>query len=474
MWRSSRESQIEMFYKSKLQKSIPPLSKSSEIVREKSVKELIPDNFSVFPEIVKSLRSKNFLLYFSGQLVSLTGFWIQQIAMSWLVLSLSDGNLKAFSLVVFLSNFPTLILTPFSGVVSDMFDRRKILICTQSLAMFLSLSLSLLTLFGLINIELIMLISLCFGIVVSFDAPARQSFYSKLVPMSDLGNAIALNSIAINGTRLIGPALGGVLINLVGEGHCFLINALSFLAVLSSLFIIKVKPSPKPQVVLGALAQIKEGFIYLKGSVPLRSIILLLCFFSIFGAPFIMLFPAFVKNTLHSDSSTLGILMSSVGLGALTAAIYLAARKSVLGLGRLVMCSCFLFGLGLLAMSFVHSVGLAVIVSFPLGFGMIAVAASCNTLLQTIVDDSKRGRIMSIFTMSFFGIPPLGSLIFGYLGDIWGLTNMMFIGGILCIFAAFIFIKYRPIIRKHTRKIYVEKGIVSEIAVGLQSSNENV
>ena len=464
-----------MPYLRKLTKSMPPPTPASDRAQPQSVRELIPNNFSVFPDIVKALRSRNFLLYFAGQLVSLTGFWIQQVAMSWLVLSLSpSGDLGPFSLVIFLANAPTLFLTPFSGLVSDIFDRRKILLVTQSLAMFFSFTVAALTLAGLISIPVIMVIACLSGVVLSFDAPARQSFYSKLVPPDDLSNAIALNSIAINGTRLVGPAVGGLLIGFIGEGWCFFINACCFFAVIFSLVLINVRPSPRHKTNLGVLGQIGEGFAYIFRSVPLRSIIIMIAAFSVFGVPFVMLFPAFVKDVLMEDSRILGLLMSSVGVGAMTAAVYLAARKSVLGLGKVVMLSCMLFGAALLAMAFVRSVPLAVAASFPLGFGMIAVAASCNTLLQTIVDDSKRGRVMSIFTMSFFGIPPLGSLLFGYAANSFGLPSMMCAGGLLCLVSGLAFMAYRPVIREHTRKIYVEKGIISEIAVGLRSTNPRV
>lgn len=440
-----------------------------------SLKELIPDNFSVFPDIVKALRSRGFLLYFLGQLVALTGMWIQQVAMSWLVLSMSpEGDMMAFSTVIFLANIPTLFMTPFSGVVCDMFDRRKILICTQTLAMLQTFALAALTLTGVVTVPMIMALSLMLGVIVSFDAPARQSFYSKLVPMEDLGNAIALNSIAINGTRLVGPAAGGFLIGAIGEGGCFLINGFAFFAVIAALLCIRVKRGVGARSPLGPLAQIAEGFSYAARSLPLRSIIILMALFSFFGVPTVMIFPAFVKDVLGMDSSMLGVLMSCVGAGAMTAAVYLAARKSVLGLGKVVMFSCIIFGAAAVAMSFVRNVWLAGAVCYPLGFGMIAVAASCNTLLQTIVDDSKRGRIMSIFTMCIFGVPPVGSLAYGYFADIFGLPAVMASGGAVCVATALVFMRYRPVIRMHTRKIYVEKGIISEIAVGLRSTNPRI
>lgn len=454
---------------------LPMPTPASDFDRKASAKELIPDNFGVFPEILKSLRSKSFFIYFVGQLFSLSGFWIQQIAMSWLVLRLSQkGDLVAFSTVVFLAQIPTLFLTPFSGVICDLFDRRKILICTQTLVMLQTFLLAILTLAGAITIPIIMALSLFFGVVCAFDAPARQSFYSRLVPAENLGNAVALNSIAINATRLIGPPIGGFLIGAFGEGFCFLINGLAFVAVLISLSMIKSGLLNFERTGKNPLGQIAEGFVYMWKSIPLRSIILLLAMFSFFGVPFVMVFPGFVKDVLLRDSSTLGLLMSCVGVGAIVCAFYLAARKSVLGLGKVVMLSCILFGVAEITMAFVRDIWLVGIICMPLGFGMIAVGASCNTLLQVIVDEDKRGRVMSIFTMCLFGIPPAGSLIYGFLSKSIGLDNVMIIAGIVCVVTGLIFIKMRPIIRKHMRKVYVKKGIISEIAVGLRSTNTRI
>lgn len=454
---------------------LPSPTPASAFDRERSPRELIPDNFGVFPEIVKSLRSKYFFIYFVGQLFSLSGFWIQQIAMSWLVLRLSPkGDLVSFSTVVFLAQIPTLFLTPFSGLVCDMFDRRKILICTQTLVMLQTFALAFLTLSGAINIPIIMSLSLFFGIVCAFDAPARQSFYSRLVPAENLGNAIALNSIAINATRLIGPPIGGFLIGAFGEGICFLVNAMAFVAVLIALFLIKTKPLNLEKTGKNPLGQIAGGFVYMWKSIPLRSIVILLAAFSFFGVPFIMVFPAFVKDVLLRDSSILGALMSCVGVGAIGCAVYLAARKSVLGLGKVVMLSCILFGAAEIIMAFSRELWLVGLLCVPLGFGMIAVGASSNTLLQTIVDEDKRGRIMSIFTMCLFGIPPAGSLVYGWLGKHVGLEGVMVAGGIICVLTGLVFMEMRPIIREHTRRIYVEKGIISEIAVGLRSTNTRI
>lgn len=436
--------------------------------------EVLPDNFSFFPEVVKSLRSKGFLIFFLGQIVALSGMWIQQVAMSWLVLRLSPPN-SFFepALVLFLANIPTLFITPISGAFCDIFDRRKILICTQSLMMLQTFILAYLTISGLITINILYVLSFLFGVFVSFDAPARQSFYSRLVPSDDLSNAIALNSIAFNGTRLIGPAVGGFLISFIGEGWGFFINGVAFFGVIFALSIIKpMKSNFVQESFKNPVLKIKEGLLYTLNSVPLRSILMLLVSFSFLGVPFVMMFHTFVKDVLKEDSSTLGVLMSCIGVGAMISAVYLAARKSVLGLGKIVMFSCIIFGVAEFCMAFVDNAVLAGFVCVPMGFAMICVAVSCNTLLQTIVDDEKRGRIMSLFTMAIFGMPPIGTFLFGIVSDKIGIQNVMIICAILCILLGLIFLKYRPIIRRHTRKIYIEKGIISEIAVGLDSVNK--
>jgi len=431
---------------------------------------LLPKNPLALLSIFKSLKHRNFALYFGGMLVTLIGAWIQQVAMGWLVYNMTN-SVFLLSLSVFLSQIPTLFVTPFAGVVTDRFDRRKIIMYTQGAMMLQSLILGVLTISGLMSVNLIMILCFLLGVTLSFDAPARQSFYSKLVPPEDLSNAIALNSTAINATRFIGPAIGGVMIAHWGEGVCFLVNCATYLSILFSLRFIKTEPSP-PQPRHSAFFDIAEGFSYAAHSVPIRAIIIILAVFSFFGIPFPMLMPAFAKGVLHGGSEVLGNLMSFVGIGAVTAALYLAARKRVLGLGRVVVVSSSLFGAGLIAVSFARVPWHAYVMCIPIGFGMIATAASCNTMLQSLVDENKRGRIMSIFTMSFFGIPPLGSIAQGYIANFISLQTMTAISGVICIISALVFEHYRPVIRTHARAIYAQKGlIIPEIASALQATN---
>lgn len=432
---------------------------------------LIPANPLAILAVFKSLRHRNFLIYFLGLGVSMNGAWIQQLAMGWLVYSMTN-SVFMLSLSVFLSQIPTLFLTPFGGVVSDRFDRRKIIIFTQMAMMLQSSILAALTLSGLITMPIILLLCLWQGIAISFDAPARQSFYVVLVPKSDLSNAIAMNSTIINATRFIGPAIGGIMVAELGEGMCFLANALSYLAILLSLAMIKIPHKKSTFSIKNALGDIREGIVYTANSLPIRSLLMLLVVVSFFGIPFQLLMPAFAKGVLGGNSELLGTLMSFVGSGTLCAALYLAARKSVLGLGRVIIISSAVFGASLMAISFVRFMPLIYFLCFLLGFVMISVAASTNTMLQALVDDEKRGRVMSIFSMIFFGIPPLGSLAQGYLSNFVPLPAIVFASGAVCVVGGLTFEYFRPKIRACTRDIYAKKGIVmEEIANALQSSN---
>ena len=435
----------------------------------KSLGVLIPKNPLALVNIFSSLKNRNFAIYFCGMSVTLVGAWIQQVAMGWLVFNLTN-SVFLLSVAVFLSQIPSLLFTPFAGVVCDRFNRRTILMVTQTLMMLQSAVLGFLTIEGLINMPIIFALCFFVGTVISFDAPARQSFYAKLVPPKDLSNAIALNSTAMNGSRFIGPAIGGIMISSFGEGVCFLVNAASYGAILLSLAMIRLKPE-NIQKHSGAIRDIVEGYSYIYSFKPIRALIMLLMVFSFFAMPCSLLLPALTKGTLGGGSEALGNMMSCVGCGALGAALYLAARKSVLGMGRVIVLSCMLAGIGLILMSMVDSLKLAYVLAVPVGFGMIAVAAGCNTMLQSLVDEEKRGRVMSVFTMSFFGFPPLGSIAQGYVSHWIGLSAVTAVCGVVCVLAAVAFELYRPIIRTQAREIYAQKGlIIPEIARGLQSS----
>lgn len=417
-----------------------------------------------------SLKSRNFRLYFGGMCISLIGTWIQQIAMSWLVYRLT-GSIFLLAMVTFMSQIPILLVTPFVSVFVDRIDKRKILIFTQSFSMCQALLLALLTFSGSIAVWHILLLSLLLGCVNALDNPTRQAFYPGLVPQAHLGNAIALNSTVINGSRLIGPAIGGILIGMLGESWCFLLNGISYIGVIFALFLMKLPHSVPQNNRQNLLTDLAEGFTYVSSSIPLRALLLLMCVVSFFGLPLMTFFPAYVKDILGGDSTMLGYLQSCTGIGSLSAALLLAVRRSIPGLSKVISISAFLLGLCLLQISFIATPWMAAILCVFIGFTIIATVASINTLLQTLSDEDKRGRVMGYLAMAFTGITPLGSLALGALEKHSGLPSIILVSGICCLTGALLFEYFRPLIHKHAHPIYVRKGIVREATARV--SNEN-
>lgn len=437
----------------------------------RGLRELLPNNSGAFSQIFASLKNRNFRLYFGGQCVSLVGTWMQQIAMSWLVFRLT-GSVFLLATVTFMAQIPVLVVTPYMSVFVDRFNRRALLVVTQSLSMVQALLMALLTLTGWIEVWHIMVLSLLIGLINALDNPTRQSFYPSLVPAEKLGNAIALNSAVINGSRLIGPAVGGVLIGLLGEGICFLLNGVSYIAVIIALLMMRIKPNRETVVKQRVWEDMRDGFLYVAHDIPIRSLLLLMSAISFFGLPLMTFIPAYVKTILGGESEMLGLLLSCVGVGSFIAALYLAARKSVLGLGKVVMLSGALLGIGLVVMSFVTVPWVAAVLCVPVGFTIIAAVASINTLLQTLSREDKRGRVMGYMAMAFTGMAPVGSMVLGAIEKFAGLQNIILLSGACCFIASLIFEHYRPIVRKYARPVYVEKGIIKEIAEGIGSVEE--
>ncbi len=438
----------------------------------KKWKELIPNNLSVTTTIFSALQSRNYRLYFSGQCISLIGSWMQNIAMSWLIYRMT-GDVVMLAMVSLLSQIPGFFMAPFTGVASDRFNKQKILVITQTLSGIEALALAGLTLFNVIEVWHILSLALFIGVVNAFDTPARQSIAVELVQRKeDLSNAIALNSASFNGARLIGPSIGGLLIGWVGEGWCFFINGISYIAVISALLAMHMKPRQKTKKKQRIWYDIGEGFRYVLGYMPLRALLIMIGVYCFFGLPFTVLVPAFVKDILGGESHTLGFLLSSFGAGALTAALYLAARKSVVGLGKVVTLTCGLFGLMLIAIAFIKIPVVAYIVAFPAGFGMIATIAALNTLLQSVADDDKRGRVMSFYAMGLMGMTPLGAMWQSVLVKMIGIPYTILISGVICVAAAGVFEYFRPAIRKAAFRGRSSTGhVVPEIAEGLQESS---
>ena len=437
----------------------------------RGLRELLPNNSGAFTQVFASLKSYNFRLYFGGQCISLIGTWMQQIAMSWLVFRLT-GSVLLLATVTFTAQIPILVATPYMSVFVDRFDRRKLLVLTQSLSMIQALLMAILTLTGLVQVWHIMVLSLLIVLINALDNPTRQSFYPSLVSPDKLSNAIALNSAVINGSRLIGPAVGGVLIGLLGEGICFLLNGISYIAVIVALLLMRLPSTRGCTVKQKVLEDMRDGFRYVVRNIPIRTLLLLMSAISFFGLPLMTFIPAYVKTILHGESEMLGLLLSCIGVGSFVAALYLAARKSVLGLGKVVMLSGVLLGIGLSVMAFVTIPWVAAVLCLPIGFTIIAAVASINTLLQTLSGEDKRGRVMGYMAMAFTGMAPVGSMVLGAIEKWIGLQMIILLSGICCFVAALVFEYYRPLVRKHAHPVYIEKGIIREIAIGIDSTEE--
>ncbi|WP_068838314.1 MFS transporter [Pontibacter akesuensis] len=419
----------------------------------------------------RALSSRNYKLFFVGQGISLIGTWMQQIALSWLVYRLTD-SVFLLGAVTFSSQIPSFLLGPFAGVLADKFDRHKVLLVTQSLSMLQASTLAVLVLTNTIEIWHVLALSAVLGTINGFDIATRQAFVVELVERrEDMSNAIALNSSLFNMARLIGPTVAGLLIAAVGEGICILINALSYIAVLASLLAMRLKPFERVQQQRKVWQSLKDGFSYAFGFPPIRALIVIVGLLSLFGMPFTVLLPVFARDILHGGANTLGYLMGASGFGALGGALFLAQRKSVEGLGKVIIFTMLLFGLALIAFSFSEMFLLSLVLMLVTGFGMIVTMASCNTLLQTIVDDDKRGRVMSLYATAFMGMAPIGSVLAGAVAEDVGVAYTLAGCGLLCALSIIPFAISRPKLRRMVQPIYERLGIVPEIATGLQSAS---
>ena len=415
--------------------------------------------------IFRALKYRNFRIFFFGQSISLIGTWMQYVAMSWLVYRMTN-SVFMLGVVGFASQIPAFILSPFTGVLADRHNRHKILLFTQTLALLQALILAILTMTGNIQVWHIIVMGIFLGCVNSLDIPARQSFILQMIEEKEnLGNAIALNSMMFNMARLIGPSIAGVLIAITGEGMCFLINAISYVAVITSLIAmdegIKIRKDKK--VDYDIFKDLKEGFNYAFGFKPIRAILLLLSIIGLMGMSYAVLMPVFAKDVLGGGAYTLGFLMAAVGVGALAGTVYLASRKKAIALGNTLPVSAGIFGIGITAFSFSHNIWLSLLLLFIAGFGIMVQMAASNTILQTIVDDDKRGRVMSLYTMAFMGMAPLGSLLAGIIAARFGASNTLIFSGLCCIIASVIFACRVPSLRRIVQPIYVKMGIIPEI-----------
>ncbi len=420
--------------------------------------------------IGRALRNRNYRLFFAGQSVSLIGSWLTRVATSWLVYRLT-GSALLLGIVGFAGQIPTFFLAPLAGVWVDRWNRHRVLVVTQALAMLQSASLAALAWSGRMTVTQIAALSVVQGLINAFDMPARQAFVVEMVAdRNDLPNAIALNSSMVNAARLIGPSVAGILIGLFGEGWCFAIDAVSYLAVIASLLAMRITVRPRAPRTTRVGAELAEGFRYVVGHVPIRSVLLLLAVVSLMGMPYTVLMPLVATQVLHGGAHTLGFLMAASGAGALAGALYLASRTTVVGLGRVIAIAAAVFGASLIAFSLSRVLWVSLLLMVPTGMGMMVQMAASNTVLQTLVDEDKRGRVMSFYAMAFFGTVPFGSLLAGSLADKVGASNTIGIGGLACVVGSALFFRSLPELRRLARPTYVRLGIVPEIAEGLRST----
>jgi MFS family permease len=418
----------------------------------------------------RALRHRNFRLFTFGQTLSLIGTWMQQVAVGWLVYRLTDSPFL-LGLVGFVSQAPVFVLAPIAGVLADRMNRHRIVIATQALAMVQALVLATLVLTGHIAVWQIVLLMAAGGAISGFDIPARQAFLLEMVGgREDLPNAIALNSSMFNAARLLGPAVAGFAIAAFGEGRVILLNGISYVAVLAALAAMRIAPRPRAPTSGAVLRRMREGFDYAFGFHPIRAILQLVAITSIAGVPFSVLLPVIATDVLGGDARTLGFLMASTGLGALAGALFLASRTSVWGLGRVIVIAAAGFGLALIAVAASRVLWLTIPFLVCAGLGMMVQMAASNTVLQTIVDDDKRGRVMSLYSMAYIGTAPLGSLIAGAAAARFGTPATLAAGGAVCLITALLFGRRLPHLREMVRPIYTRLGILPEVATGIQAA----
>jgi MFS family permease len=426
-----------------------------------------------FSHAWRALRHRNFRLFFGGQSISLIGTWMTRVATSWLVYRLTKSSLL-LGTVGFAGQIPTFLLAPLAGVIVDRIDRRKVLVWTQTLAMVQSLVLAWLTLSHRVTIAEVLALSAMQGVINAFDMPGRQSFMIRMVEdRADLSNAIAINSSMVNVARLIGPSLAGLLIAATNEGWCFLIDGVSYIAVIASLLMMRVSHEKLEHAGTTMGSQLREGWAYVVDSMPIRSILLLFGLLSLMGWPFMVLMPIFAAQVLHGGPHTLGFLMGAVGVGSLISALAMVMRRSVRGLTKMIPIAAAVFGVGLICFGFSNSLLLSLPMMLVTGFGMMQGLTTSNTILQTLVDEKMRGRVMSYYTMAFVGMAPFGSLLAGGLAHEIGAQRTVIFSGVACIVGALWFWSRLSAIRKDMRPIYERLGIVPRVDMALDEGSKS-
>ena len=415
-------------------------------------------NRSRFQDMIRSLKHRNFQLFFSGQLISLIGTWMDTIAEAWLVYRLTGSSLL-LGTVSFASQIPIFLLAPVGGVVADRWNRRKVVIATQAASMVLAFILAMLTLTKRVTVWEVIVLAAGLGVVNAFDVPARQAFLVEMVGREDLMNAIALNSAMFNGARIVGPSIAGILVASFGEGWCFFANSMSYIAVIAGLLMMRIPPRHIERKVASAFEHIAEGFRFVHEKAPIRAVLLLVGVVSLVATPYAVLMPIFAAHILHGNARTLGVLMGAAGLGALCAGLLLASRTKVQGLGKWVTIASGGLGASLILFSFSRWYILSVVLLVPVGFSMMTQMSASNTLVQAMVPDRLRGRIMAVYAMMFMGMAPVGALLAGAAADRIGAPWTVALGGTLAIVGSIAFGRHLPKIRIEARQLMLEHGM---------------
>ncbi|WP_020472007.1 MFS transporter [Zavarzinella formosa] len=439
------------------------------------VEEAKPDPWKRLRAMGRAFDNRNYRLFFTGQGVSLVGTWMTRLATGWLVFRMGgDDAAWLLGVVSFAALAPIFFLGPFAGAFVDRWNRHHVLVVTQFLSLLQSAGLAAVAFLGEAGSATVWLVaglSVFQGIINSFDMPARQSLLVEMVTRrEDLPNAIALNSSLVNGSRLVGPALAGIVIAAVGEAWCFVVDAVSYVAVMAALLAMRLPKKERAPVTLSVVRHLWEGVRYTAGFPPVRALLLLLGLVSFAAMPQSVLMPVFVADVLHGGPSTLGLLSAASGVGAFTGALYLASRSSVLGLGRVVTIATLVLGSGLIVFSQVNVTWMSAALLVTTGAGMMVQMAATNTLIQTMVEEDKRGRVMGFYGMAFQGTAPFGSLLAGWLAHVAGSANVVLGSGIFVLLCGLTFATQIPRLRRHVRPVYVKLGILPETAEELNSA----
>jgi MFS family permease len=411
-----------------------------------------------FPAALRAFRSRNYRLFVGGQLVSLIGTWMQSVAQYWLVYRLT-GSAALLGLIGFAGQIPIFVLAPFGGVIADRMNRHRILIATQTSMMVLAFVLAALTLDGAVRVWHIFVLASLLGIANAFDIPARQAFLVEMVGREDIVNAIALSSSMMNGARIVGPAIAGIVVAAVGEGWCFLLNAVSYVAVIVALVLMKIAPRKDVHPRVSTWHSLREGFSFAWHTRPVRALLMLLGLVSVMGMPYTVLMPIIASRTLHGGPDAYGMLMSASGSGALAGAALLTLRRHIRGLGRWIAVTSIGFGVSLIAFSFSRLLWLSAALLVPAGFCMMVEMAASNTLIQSMVPDRLRGRVMAVYSMMFMGMAPVGALLAGAIAAPIGAPETIAIGGAVCIAGGLVFGAQLPRLQGRARELIVSQQV---------------